>query len=279
VKTRIIKSSLHIAGIYLIVASLWILLSDKLALLLAGGYAELAVFQTWKGIFFVAATSILLFFYSRNKITSLVAIQLEREAQASQAYEERGVLLREVHHRVKNNMQLIISLLNIKEDSPDSITDVRNKVSSMAYVHELLYRSPDMASISVADFCAGMAELIQDHYGAPGIHVEGKGESLKMTATLAIPLGIFIAEASSNAIRHGRMDNTKPLHIQLEIQRAGDDLLTTIRDDGIGFASDPTPQSGTAIMEAIAQQLEGRLSRRNDGGALVELACALDVGL
>lgn len=274
-KRRIVKSALHISGIYLGIATAWILLSDRLASALSGTYAQLAVFQTWKGIFFVAATGLLLFFYSFNRMTKLIAVQLERENLARQAYDERGVLLREVHHRVKNNMQLIISLLNIKRDSPDSIDDARTKISSMAYVHELLYRSPDMAAIRTTDFCTGMARLIAEQYGEHALSVNGRGDDCTITANLAIPLGIFISEASTNAIQHARSDSAATLHVDIEIRQQDEQLVVQIRDDGVGFADNPVDANGTAIMTAIAQQVGGQFRRYNENGALVRLVCPL----
>jgi hypothetical protein len=170
-KVPIRNSSLRIAGIYAVASSLWIVLSDRVLYFLAGDYSHLATFQTFKGIFFVAATSVLLFFFSRSQLSKVVALQSKQRQDAIDALREKEVLLREVHHRVKNNMQVIVSLLSLKDDAIACAEGVRDKVRSMALVHELLYASPDLSTIDAAAFTAGLAELMRASAAGGGVEI------------------------------------------------------------------------------------------------------------
>ncbi|MBU0936490.1 MAG: sensor histidine kinase [Spirochaetes bacterium] len=282
-KVHINRSALRIAGLYLLIATLWILLSDRILVFLTGDISQLAIFQTFKGIFFVAATGALLYFYSKKRIGILMEVQSRQEQAALQSLQEKEILLREVHHRVKNNMQLILSLMNIKETSATAINDVRNSIVSMSFVHNLLYQNPDLAAISASDFASGLATLIQDMNFDQNVRLSGSAADIPLTATAAIPLGIFVMEACDNALHHARKTTDTTLEILIKLEKSAGRLRLTIQDNGAGLAPDRTFKSGTAIMQAIATQVNGRMlcdfaATGNDGrqfGTLVLLDCPL----
>jgi two-component sensor histidine kinase len=286
-KVSIRNSSLHIAGVYAVAASLWIVLSDRMLFFFAGDYSHLTTFQTFKGIFFVVATSVLLFFFSRAQLSKVVALQSKQRQDAIDALREKEVLLREVHHRVKNNMQVIVSLLGLKDDGETFIGDVRDKVRSMALVHELLYASPDMSTIDAADFVAGLAELMRASVAGGGMEISSEGDQFLVDASMAIPIGIFLVEACSNAIQHGRpgpAPMTEALHIHLSLRLEDAVIAATVQDNGRGFDTSildgleaasgmSAGGSGSALMDAVASQVRGTVIRRNDGGAFIQLRC------
>jgi two-component sensor histidine kinase len=286
-KVSIRNSSIRIAGVYAVAASLWIVLSDRVLFFFAGDYTHLATFQTFKGIFFVAATSILLFLFSRDQLSKVVALQSKQRQDAIDALREKEVLLREVHHRVKNNLQVIVSLLGLKDGLETCAGDVRDKVRSMALVHELLYASPDMSTIDAAEFVAGLAELMRASVAGGGVEISSEGDQFLLDASMAIPIGIFLVEACSNAIQHGRPGTavmTEALHIHLSVHQEGPDLVAGVKDSGRGFDSSilgdvgaasglSAGGSGSALMDAVASQVRGSIIRSNDGGAFIQLRC------
>lgn len=286
-KITIRNSSLLIAGAYALAASAWIILSDRVLYFLAGDYTHLATFQTFKGIFFVAATSILLFLYSRFQLSKVVSLQSRQQQDAINTLREKEVLLREVHHRVKNNMQVIVSLIGLKDGASACAGDVRDKVRSMALVHELLYASPDLSAIDAAAFNAGLAELMRGSSVGSGVEITGEGDSFAISASMAIPIGIFLVEACSNAMQHGRSGpegREGTLHIRLSLRLEGATIVAGVKDNGRGFGTIPLDDdkassgmapggSGTALMDAVASQVKGSISRRDDGGAIIQLRC------
>ncbi|MFH2116167.1 MAG: sensor histidine kinase [Spirochaetota bacterium] len=286
-KISIRNSSLRIAGIYAIAASIWIILSDRVLYFLAGDYAQLAAFQTFKGIFFVTATSILLFLYSRSQLSSVVSLQSRQRQDAIDALCEKEVLLREVHHRVKNNLQVIVSLLSLKDGAAACAGNVRDKVRSMALVHELLYGSMDLAAIDAADFVSGLGELMRSSYAGSIVEINTEGDHHPISASMAIPIGIFLVEACSNAVQHGRpglASQGGALRIHLSLRLDGRTIVAGVKDNGRGFGSmilDGTGMastlvpggSGTALMDAVASQVSGSVYRSDEDGALIQLRC------
>jgi two-component sensor histidine kinase len=305
-KVPIRNSSLRIAGIYAIAASLWIVLSDRILYTLAGDYSHLATFQTFKGMFFVVATSLLLFLYSRSQLSKVVSLQSRQRQEALDALREKEVLLREVHHRVKNNMQVIVSLIGLKDGSGACAGDVRDKVRSMALVHELLYASRDLSAIDTAAFTNGLAELMRSSTAGSAVEISAEGDSFPISASMAIPIGIFMVEACSNAVQHGKAgSDSQPdpdsqldpdsqpgsLRIRLSVKLEGRTIIAGVKDNGKGFegtvleAVGEGPRlgpgsasggSGTALMDAVASQVGGSVFRSNDGGALVQLRCPVE---
>lgn len=290
-KVQIRNSSLRIAGIYALAASLWIVLSDRVLTFVTGDFASLAIFQTLKGIVFVVATSLLLFLYSSSQLSKVVSLQAKQRQDAIDALREKEVLLREVHHRVKNNMQVIVSLLGLKDGAEACAGDVKDKVRSMALVHELLYASPDLSAIDAATFASGLAELMRGSSVGGGVEIYSEGDSFPVNASMAIPLGIFLVEACSNAVRYGGSGSAgqgTKLCIHLSVRLEASTIVAGVKDNGRGFDStilDSTGASsalasggsGTALMDAVASQVGGSVFRCNDGGALIQLRCPAEI--
>ncbi|MBU0926811.1 MAG: sensor histidine kinase [Spirochaetes bacterium] len=275
---KILHSALRVAGIYAAVSFAWIAFSDRAAAALAEDYAHLAGFQTAKGFFFVAATSTLLFFFSKRQLERLVAAQSERERDTTAALKEKDALLREINHRVKNNLQVIISLLHLHGRERGGYMEIEQKVRSMALVHELVTSSPDMSTLSARSFAERLADALQGSLAPGTASIRGDGDDSRLSADEAVPIGIIIAEACSNSAKHAGGEALKPVSVTITIRGDGDGLVVGIRDDGRGFP-DIDDESGSinktgiglTLMEALADQLRGRLSIRNESGAAVEL--------
>ena len=138
----------------------------------------------------------------------------EREAAMKASLEEKEILLREIHHRVKNNLQIITSLLNMQaretetEDGISAIEDARNRVSAIALVHSALYEGDDLADVRMQPF---LEQLVGDLFRSLGGRARGIGLHTDFTeatveADRAIPIALFVVEALSNAIKHGVPD-------------------------------------------------------------------------
>lgn len=129
---------------------------------------------------------------------ALMAAQLMREREALAALAEREELVREIHHRVKNNLQVIVSLMNLGgEGDRESLKD---KVRSMALVHEFLYQAQDLRAIEAKGF---IEACIRSSSLSPGLgSVEVEADELSLSIEQAVPLGLFLSEAIENARRH-----------------------------------------------------------------------------
>ncbi len=272
------NSAIRVAGIYAAVSFMWIAFSDKLAMAMSADLASLAWFQTAKGLFFVSATSVILYIFSKRQFKRLVAEHSERELDAVNALREKETLLREINHRVKNNLQVIVSLLNLHENGDNRYTELGQKVRSMALAHELLTSSPDMSSIEAGHYAERLAESLSTSTDLKAVSIRGSGDSTMLSADTVVAIGVLIAEACSNASRHARRPDDRPVSVSVSIRTQDGAVVVEVRDDGQGFA-DRAPgilpirsdSLGLVLMDAIATQVRGTLSRRNDGGAVVEL--------
>lgn len=281
VKSQIRKSALRVAGIYAVVSCVWLAFSDSAAMVLAMDFAYFAWFQTAKGLFFVSATSVILYVFSKRQFERLTDAQDTREREMLASLHEKEALLREINHRVKNNLQVIISMLNLQGGDDVRFADLAQKVRSMALAQDLLTSSPDLSSINARDFATRLAESLNAGIAQPCVKITGKGDSITLSSDVAVSIGILIAEACSNAARYSHRTGADPASILISIKDDAGSTIVEVRDDGTGF---PDRQDGAkasqctgigfALMEAIAEQVHGTLIRRNDGGAVVELRIA-----
>ncbi|HPE35505.1 MAG TPA: sensor histidine kinase [Spirochaetales bacterium] len=274
-KTKIRNSAAIIAATYAIAATAWIVLSDRLLSFLAGNVVSLAWLQTLKGTGFVVATAVILFFHSKSLMTELVRAQVAREAETLASLREKEALLREIAHRVKNNLQLIASIMSLQ--GGDSCSPVRDKVAAMALVHELLYSSDSLSRVDPGELADGLAVIMRENHCGVEFHSDGGGFSLD--AERAVPVGIFVAEACDNAARHAKTADGSPLCVRLSMHAEDGRIQVTVSDNGHGLAGQASAGSATgvgmALMDAIADQLGGRVDRTDSGGAVVSLSFPL----
>jgi len=194
---------------------------------------------------------------------------------------EKTALLKEVHHRVKNNLQIVASLLNLQADrtaSPEEVAvllDTRNRVHSMALLHEMLYRSESLARISldiyVRELCTHLLRSFGQAIGR--IKVEQRVAVISLPLEQAVPCGLIINELVTNAMKYGFPDG-KAGRVLVEIVLAEGQIVLAVSDNGMGLPPgfDPATSStlGLQLVTNLTGQLGGRLEweRGAEGGAL-----------
>ena len=197
-----------------------------------------------------------------------------RETELRRSLDEKDALLREVHHRVKNNLQIVTSFLNLQSKSTkdaaarEVLMEARVRVRALALVHRYLYESGDVRQV---DFAA-MAEALTDQQShAQGLHSRGivihsSFDHAPIPAAAAVPVALLITEALSNAIKHGYPDGrTGTIEMTFVRPEPGQATLT-ITDDGAGLDFDADgaplyrPGIGIALMQAFSRQLGGAMS-------------------
>ena len=192
------------------------------------------------------------------------------ESQIRQSLQEKEVLLKEVHHRVKNNMQVISSLLSLQEEHITdpaalvSFRDSQNRVRSMALVHEKLYRSESLASINFSEYVEDLLASLKRSYMLASIDVRAETDNLRLGVDTAIPCGLIINELVSNALKHafkGRERGTVCVRINRD-GHGGTSML--VEDDGNGLPADfDWRQGGSLGMQLVSmltEQIGGSLS-------------------
>jgi PAS domain S-box-containing protein len=203
------------------------------------------------------------------------------EGQIKASLAEKEVLLREIHHRVKNNMQVMISLLNLQANQlPDSQTraallESQNRIRSMALVHESLYQSANLSQVNFQDYLYKLLSYLQTVYVIkPSIRLNLESEPISLSVDQAIPCGLIVSEMVSNAIKHafpGERSGTVTVHLNKVEQRN----RLTVSDDGIGIPADldiyHTSSLGMQLITILTNQLDGELELVRQGGTTFQI--------
>ena len=185
-----------------------------------------------------------------------------------QSLEEKTVLLKEVHHRVKNNLQVVSSLLHMEESQGVDQTKVnvlqeaQNRLRSMALIHETLYRSQNFARIDFNTYIESLCVHITRSFGTgtSKARLERRMEPVKFGLDQAVPCGLIINELISNAMKHGFPDE-RPGRILLELKLEGQQVRLRVADDGVGLPPgldmQKAPTLGMRLVWMLSRQLHG----------------------
>ncbi|MDO8872489.1 MAG: histidine kinase dimerization/phosphoacceptor domain -containing protein [Methanoregula sp.] len=201
----------------------------------------------------------------------------ERTAQLTVLLNEREILVKEVHHRVKNNFQIIISLLNLQsryitdEKNLNSFKESQNRIRAMALVHEKLYRSADLSKLDLDNYIRFLANNLFQFYGmaGKGITITMDIRDIFLTIDTAIPLGLIINELVSNSLKHAFPDGRNG-EISLAIRRENALLAIEYKDNGIGIPGDldwrNAESLGLRLVCTLVEQLDGTIELDRSAG-------------
>ncbi|MFP5220674.1 MAG: PAS domain S-box protein [Acidobacteriota bacterium] len=203
-------------------------------------------------------------------------LRLNAQESVAASLREKEVLLREIHHRVKNNLQIVSSLLSLQEqglDNADSLkvlAESRGRVMSMALIHDQLYRSRDFSLIDVGDYLRELLpRLISSFKGNRDIGLRLDVPPISLSLDLAIPFGLIMNELVTNALKHAFPDRDSGT---VEVSASWEDGMATmtVQDDGVGLSPDfdlnAVTSLGLQIVTMLAGQLHGTLSAGVDSG-------------
>lgn len=195
-------------------------------------------------------------------------------AELDQSNFEKEILLREVHHRVNNNLQVIASLLRMQTDAcpdhplVDALRVSQHRVESMALIHAQLYDSADFRDVEFAGYAAQLAGNLLLSYGIDQARIRLRVElgPLKLGVDQAIPLGLILSELISNALKHAFPEG-RTGSITIEGGRHGDRIELAVRDDGVGIVKSPELRQrkslGLQIVSILCRQLKATLQQPN----------------
>jgi PAS domain S-box-containing protein len=200
-----------------------------------------------------------------------ITARKQAEEQIKASLKEKEVLLKEIHHRVKNNLQVIASLLNLQshhikdKDSREMFQESQNRVRSMALIHENLYTSEDLAHIDIASYIQDLtASLFSAYTVNNAIKVNTDITDIFLTITTAIPCGLIINELVTNALKHAfpkEQDGTITISMT---PSTNDHLILTVSDTGIGFPERidfrNTTTLGMQLVISLVEQLDGTIT-------------------
>lgn len=195
---------------------------------------------------------------------------------------EKEILLREVHHRVKNNMQVISSILNLQssyvsdEYALTLLKESQNRIKTMAYIHESLYQNKSFTSVNFADYVQTLVNnIIQSYtYSKDKIKLELNIERMTLSLDSSIPAGLIINELITNAIKHAFPD-AREGNITLNLYTHNGDVTIQLKDDGVGFAAgvdfENSHSLGLQLVNTLIEQIGGVLKFKSEKNAGTEV--------
>jgi len=200
------------------------------------------------------------------------------------ALTEREVLVKEVHHRVKNNLQVVVSLLRLQasrlkdEAGSDALRESLNRVSAMSTIHELLYRSNTLAEIDFAEVLRTLTGNLHDAYGftEDRISMTVEADPVPVSMDAAVPLALIANELISNAFKHGFPDAAKG-EVRVGLKWDGEEVVLMVSDTGPGFMPPKRSASlGLMLVDRLVRQVSGRLELEPPPGTRYRITFRLE---
>lgn len=200
----------------------------------------------------------------------------DAEEKIKESLKEKELLLREIHHRVKNNMQIISSLLNLQssyvgdEEAVKTFKESQSRVKSMALVHEKLYNSNNLANIDFVGYVKSLvSNLVYTYVEDPEkIRIKTEGSNIHLNMETSVPYGLIINELVTNSIKHAFPNGIGEIIVKLDHDH--DEFFITVTDNGAGFPEDldfrNTKNLGLQLVNSLVNQSDESITLSGDGG-------------
>jgi two-component system, chemotaxis family, CheB/CheR fusion protein len=219
-----------------------------------------------------------------TKVMQDITKRKEQEDQLRRSLEEKSGLVREIHHRVKNNLQMIVSLLSLHASHAEDpeltmvFEETEGRVRAIARIHERLYASDDLTTVEIGGYLTGLAqELISIHGISPdGLRLHVETDEILMHIEKAVPVGLIANELILNSLKHGLPDGVGDLNVKLSSSRvdgASPWAELRVEDSGPGLPVDlvlsEAESMGYQLIHLLVRQLRGNLERLPGPGARI----------
>lgn len=204
--------------------------------------------------------------------------------KSQKANKEKEALLKEIHHRVKNNLQIISSLLNLQSGSIHddftraAVKESQSRVKSMALIHQLLYQSEMFTGIDFSKYLEQLMSNLESMYSKPEKNIKClvSAESIELDIDTAIPLGLITNELASNAYKYAfERRNSGIIEIRF-LQKDAGKFVLRISDNGVGFPPDFDPDKsntlGLKLVQLLTKQIKGKFDLQNKNGSTIEIS-------
>lgn len=193
----------------------------------------------------------------------LYKIKSKSEATIAKSLAEKETLLKEIHHRVKNNLQVVSSLLSMQsrfitdENALGAVNEGQARVESMALIHQKLYQESNLSGVNAKEYIEELAEILKQSYSTNSeIEFEYEVENLMIDVDTIIPIGLIINELICNSLKHAFPEKTEGT-IKIELKETSDELKLTVSDNGIGSQNTITDKSfGMVLIDSLAMKLK-----------------------
>lgn len=201
---------------------------------------------------------------------------------------EKEWLLKEVHHRVKNNLQTVLSLLEsqsrkLTNEAFDAIQESQNRVYAMSLIHKKLYQSTDVASIDMEDYLRDLIQHLRESFGqSSAIRFTLQLDPINLDVSQAVPVGLIVNEAITNAIKYAFPEKGDDQEIFVSLNTAGDKVGLVIADNGVGMARtqlETTKSLGLKLMQGLTEDIDGFFTFDTEKGVSIRVQFVPNVPL
>jgi two-component sensor histidine kinase len=215
-------------------------------------------------------------------IFALYKKQKSKNAIIQKQAADLEILMKEIHHRVKNNMQIVSSLLDLQsisikdQHASDAVKEGKNRVQSMALIHQNLYSEDNLKGIKAKQYINNLLKNLCDSYNISNdkIKIHSNIEDLHLDVDTMIPIGLIFNELLTNAFKYAFNDNTNGV-LEIALKEENNQLQLSVKDNGPGFPMEldakTTKSFGLRMIRAFAQKLKAVVEIKNDDGAFVQL--------
>jgi two-component sensor histidine kinase len=226
---------------------------------------------------------------SNNVITNNNKVITQKNQQLEHLLTEKEWLVKEIHHRVKNNLQIVMSLLNSQSayiDNQPALTaihDSQHRVHAMSLIHQKLYNSENLSTIDIPLYIREMISYLADSFNTgQRIRFEFDVEPIELDVSQAVPLGLILNEAITNSIKYAFPDDTNGV-ISISLSTTSPNhYLLRISDNGIGMPSHVDKKKpgslGMSLMAGLSEDLDGNFSIENNNGTTIKISFVHDIG-
>ncbi len=230
------------------------------------------------GLTIVAST----LFYSYKNKQKTNRILEEKNKKISQTLKDREILLKEVHHRVKNNLQIVSSLLRLQhkfgdhKSSVEIIQEIQNKIQAMAIIHERLYMSSDLSLINLETYLENLLTYFKTSYDLTeqNITISTAVDHINLNMDYLVPCGLIINEIIVNSIKYAFQEGANG-HISIKASQNESKCTLTIKDTGVGFPEDFKIENshslGMQLIQGLTKQIKGSVEISSNPGACYKI--------
>ncbi|MBC7174388.1 MAG: PAS domain-containing protein, partial [Polyangiaceae bacterium] len=203
----------------------------------------------------------------------------DAERLLRRSLEDKEILLKEVHHRVKNNLQVTSSLLNLQattvsdQAAQEALREAQGRIHSIALLHERLYQAEDFGHVNLREYTTILVNELRRTLGRSRISLEIDAADIEVELDMAMPYALLLNELVTNAFKHAFPENVGTIAVCLRPLGGAAELV--VRDDGVGlppgYALETSRSLGMTLVRLLAKQMRGTLSMRSDRGTVATL--------
>lgn len=236
---------------------------------------HLSILKIFNGLF--------AFFCGLMQITVITWINIKQEEQIRNVVEEKRLLLAELYHRVKNNLNIVTSLINIKKNNSssqeviDALEDCRGRVYSMALVHQQMYSGSRVGNLNMMDYLVELIRNVEHAFGGDAdVMLEVDSKELILPISKAVPIGLIMNELITNSYKHAVLPGQK-LVVNIHVFQLGNSLQIELSDNGPGIPPDRSNSNtlGFELIRSLCEQIDAGVifgnNRSGKPGALIQI--------